>query len=45
MVCYVYEVKLPSKTVRIFELANEFYQGAFIIWLIFNIKMSFSLSR
>ncbi|MEG7600203.1 hypothetical protein U2057_15355, partial [Listeria monocytogenes] len=44
-VCYIDEVHLKSgQNVRIFSLSNEFYLNAFIIWLIFNIKMFFSLN-
>lgn len=42
---YVDEFHLKSgKTVRVFSISNEFYLNAFIIWLIFNIKMFFALS-
>jgi hypothetical protein len=42
---YVDEFHLKSgKRVRVFSISNEFYLNAFIIWLIFNIKMFFALS-
>ena len=44
-VSYIDELHLKNgKTVRVFSLSNEFYLNAFIIWLIFNIKMFFSLN-
>ena len=42
---YVDEFHLKcGKTVRVFSISNEFYINAFIIWLIFNIKMFFALN-
>lgn len=44
-VSYVDQLHLKSgKMVRIFSISNEFYLNAFVIWLIFNIKMFFSLN-
>jgi hypothetical protein len=44
-VSYIDELHLKcGKTVRVFSISNEFYLNAFIIWLIFNIKMFFSLN-
>jgi hypothetical protein len=43
MVCYVNQIKTVEQTFRALELANDFYLGAFVVWLVFNIKLSFSL--
>ena len=38
----VHEIQL-NKKVRVISLDEEFYRTAFIVWILFNIKLFFSL--
>ena len=38
------EVKIKKKTIKILSIHNEFYKRAFVVWLIFNIKLFFTIN-
>jgi hypothetical protein len=40
----IHEMDTGTKTVRIISISSQFYRMAFIIWLIFNVKLFFSIS-
>lgn len=40
----IHELHLPDKKVRVLSTNSWFYRVAFIVWLIFNIKLFFSVS-
>jgi hypothetical protein len=44
IVVNIHEIDTGIKTVRIISISNNFYRIALIIWLIFNIKLFFSIS-